>query len=295
MDSAEVNNCRLCSSSDLKLRFYARGEKLLKCNDCGFLQVAKKPGKGKLDSIYSESYFTHFKYKDTFTLKKENQRRLKLIKEFIVDEHSKVLDFGCAAGDFISYAKKRFDMWGFDLSDFAVNQARRKNPEIEAKLSSGEFEKENPGYPANFFDGIVLWDVIEHIWDPLKACRKLADCLKPGGYMFVSTPNTSALTAKIAGKYWAFMTPPEHLSFFSRNTIRFLFENKLKLKTCKWFSKGKWTNFGFLLYKIRRIFPYLIPKFVLHIFKYKFFKNIALYIPTGDIQYVVIKKNFKNI
>jgi 2-polyprenyl-3-methyl-5-hydroxy-6-metoxy-1,4-benzoquinol methylase len=283
----EGPNCRLCSNPNLKLKFHTKGETLLKCDNCDLLQVADKPSQEKQKSIYSDNYFTPLKYNDTATLKKENERRLKLIKEFIQEKEAKILDFGCATGDFITYAKTNFDMWGFDLSHFAINEAKKYNPEIEKQLSSGDFSTRN--YPPELFNGILLWDVIEHLWDPLEILKKLIHCLKPGGFLFISTPNSGSLMAKIMGKYWAFMTPPEHLSFFSKKTATFLTEDILKLKVKKWFSKGKWVNFGFFLYKIKRIVPFLIPTFVLNMFKHKFLNRIAFYVPTGDIQYLVIK------
>ena len=50
--------------------------------------------------------------------------------------------------------------------------------------------------------------------------RKLMGHLKPGGYLVLSTPSIDAPIARAMGRYWAFMTPPEHLGFFSGRSFR---------------------------------------------------------------------------
>ena len=75
-----------------------------------------------------------------------------------------------------------------------------------------------------------------------------------------------------------------------QKTIRFLLEEKLSFKITEWKSKGKWVNFGFLLYKIKRKFPYCLPQALVNLFKKKYLNKVAFYIPTGDIQYLAAKK-----
>lgn len=92
------------------------------------------------------------------------------------------------------------------------------------------------------------------------------------------------------GKYWHFMTPPEHLSFFNQNSMEFLFQGKHKTEIVEWKTLGKKVNIGFLLYKINRIVP-LVPSFLLKLFDNKRLSSLSIYVPTADIQYVVIRKD----
>ena len=85
------------------------------------------------------------------------------------------------------------------------------------------------------------------------------------------------------------MTPPEHLSFFSDTSLT-------KIADITGFdiifnkNKGKAVNLGFLFYKLKRIFPNLVPEFILKFFKLKYVKRIFVYVPTQDIKYAVLKK-----
>lgn len=276
--------CRLCNSNDVFVKYKFNSCRVGCCRKCGFIQVLEKPNREDLFKIYNPEYFKRGKYVNDRAINLENKRRILWLKQNGVEKGARVLDVGCATGDFIKAARSQFDMWGLDISKFAVEKARFLNPDISQQIRVGQVEEQS--FTADFFDVIVLWDVIEHLWDPVGAIHKLVKILKPGGRLVISTPNIGAFTARIFGKYWAFMTVPEHLSFFNQATINHLFK-KTGLTPLNWSTKGKWVNFGFLLYKIQRIFPKLFPNSLLQRIKKTKTKNFILYIPTNDIQYTI--------
>jgi 2-polyprenyl-3-methyl-5-hydroxy-6-metoxy-1,4-benzoquinol methylase len=198
-----------------------------------------------------------------------------------------VLEVGCATGDFITFAKEYFDMWGIDISSHAVAMAKQQNPDISEHISCQSIE--HLQFPDEFFDVIVLWDVLEHLRFPLSAFSMLVRFLKTGGIMAYSTPNIGAPIARVMGKYWALMTVPEHLYFFDRNTVELL-NTKVGLKTTGWMSKGTWANFGFLIHKTAKIAPNIIPAGLLQKIKSSFLSKWVIYVPTGDIQYCAAQK-----
>ncbi len=281
--------CGLCEKNTLQSVTHLKYCGLQKCGHCGFSEITEVPSEETVKAIYSQmEYFYHNKYQNTETLNKEHKRRLGFVSEFIHHPDANILEVGCAAGDFIKYIDGKYVMWGIDVSDAAIAEAKRKLPEIQDRLHAGFIEKQT--YPPNFFDGVVMWDVIEHLRDPFAVLDQLFYHLKPSGHLFLSTPNIGSMTAKVLGKYWPLMTPPEHLSFFTRKSFKFLFEQKLNSKMVKWETKGKWANLGFLFYKIQAVVPHLIPNWLIKLFEMKYTKQLAVYVPTGDIQYVVVQK-----
>jgi hypothetical protein len=86
------------------------------------------------------------------------------------------------------------------------------------------------------------------------------------------------------------MTPPEHLSLFSRRSLDFLFEQRLNMHIVRWMSRGKWTNLGFVVYKLGRVMPGIIPEKRVELFNNRSLSKWQVYIPTGDIHYIVIQK-----
>jgi len=281
--------CRCCSSNHISHLYKLKESDLYKCEYCSFVQIEPRPTDETLKKIYNPDYFSHNKYFDKKTQDNENRRRLNLLKKYIVpDSDKKILDFGCAGGEFISFTNSYYDMYGIDYSGFAVEKAREKLPHLKKKIF---VEKSDYSYfEDNYFDAIVLWDVIEHIFDFKQTLTKILKSLKTGGFLFISTPNIGSFSSKIAGKHWAFMTPPEHLSFFSEKSIKYLFNYVHNCKLEYFSSKGKKVNVGFLLYKIKKKFPMLISSTIIKLFSKKAIRGWSVYVPTGDIIYTVLRK-----
>lgn len=287
--SADIcRRCRLCESQRLVTRNAIRDVCVQRCESCGFVQVRDRPTPEELAAFYAPPYFNHGKYTDTFALGKENDRRRTLLRRGGVAPGARVLDAGCATGDFMAHVGDAYDLWGLDISEFAVEQARRKNPKFAAQIRAGLLEDQD--YEEGFFDAVVMWDVLEHLWDPVATCAKLVSFLKPGGRLFLSTPNIGSLPGRLLGRYWAFMTVPEHLGFFSRRTMSLLLQERLGLEMRSWQSRGKWANVGFLFYKVKRIVPWAVPRAVIDFWRLPGLRRLALYVPTGDIQYVAARK-----
>jgi 2-polyprenyl-3-methyl-5-hydroxy-6-metoxy-1,4-benzoquinol methylase len=286
-----MGSCRLCDATDLRAIFRVSEWTLERCAACDFVQVREQPTDEELAAQYSEAFFDRGKYEDEFAMRKEYDKRTSLLAETGLRREARVLDAGCATGDFIAHVGDRFDMWGIDISEYAVEEAKKRCPDKSEQLFAGRIE--DVDLERGFFDAIVMWDVVEHVFSPVDACQRLVDYLRPGGYLLVSTPDIGAVTARLMKKRWAFMTPPEHLGFFSHRTLTKLLEEKLSLKTTRLFSTGKWVNVGFLFYKLRRVFP-RIPRGVVTAIQRSPLGDASVYVPTLDIQYAVAVKPFKS-
>lgn len=93
------------------------------------------------------------------------------------------------------------------------------------------------------YDAVSAWAVIEHVPNPQLACEILAKMCKPGGYIFLSTPEIgSMLTSNSIGRS-SWFCPPEHLHLISALAIRRIFEKydcelvvcgRLELNCLRW-------------------------------------------------------------
>jgi hypothetical protein len=64
-----------------------------------------------------------------------------------------------------------------------------------------------------------MLDVIEHLEDPKAALELCSEFLRPGGAVILTTPDFGSALARITGKSWRNMTPPQHLWYFTRDSI----------------------------------------------------------------------------
>lgn len=250
------------------------------------VQCDRDPTEAELESLYGEQYFRQEKYDAADSLEREHGRRLRLLRKAGLANGATLLDAGCGPGDFLESCAEEYMVWGTDISNSAVQQAKQRLPKASERILAGKLgEVDLPGG----FDAIALWDVLEHLPNPREITAKLTDLLRPGGILALSTPNIGALTGRLLGKRWPFMTPPEHVCFYDRKILRRLFaENGFEILIHK--SLGKWTTVGFVVYKLGRVFDSSALQKLRKIVSAGAVGRIPLYIPTGDIQYLVARK-----
>ena len=127
----------------------------------------------------------------------------------------RLLDVGCAYGFFLQEAKQVYEVSGIELAEDAAAHCRQTG----LRVLSGVADEASLAQ-LGAMDVIVLLDVIEHLPSPAETLALCARHLNPGGIIVITTGDFGALTARLAGAHWRLMTPPQHLWFFSRDSIR---------------------------------------------------------------------------
>lgn len=152
---------------------------------------------------------------------------------------AQILDIGCAYGYVLNLLPKNSNMFGLDISEHAINTAKKNFKDITFKV--GNVEEKIP-FPANSFDIIILNDVIEHLENPQKALENIKKILKKDGILYITTPNLNLLRKKLFG----FADKMEHhISLFShKNLCELLINNKFAIQ--KNYTYSSFTYFFFL-------------------------------------------------
>lgn len=241
------------------------------------------PPKDTITAIYDSRYFTKGKYVADVAGRREQKRRLSWLRRAGIRKGARILDVGCATGDFLAAASPEFEVWGVDVSSYAVEEARARLPEIASRIVAADFDR--LPFEADSFDAIVLWDVIEHLEHPRGAVAALVRHLAREGKIVLSTPNAGSAVAR----RWHFMTPPEHLGFFNRQNLESMLVAEGMALT-DWMTRGKWVNLGFMLHKIARVFPEFAPKSLQEKSGMGLLAKFCVYAPTGDIQYATARR-----
>ena len=128
---------------------------------------------------------------------------------------SRLLDVGCSNGWFL----RRMRSLGWEVEGFEpdrVAAALTASAGLDVVTEAADLDT----MPDGRFDAITMCHVIEHAHNPvalLATCRRL---LRPGGSLWVSTPNLDAAGARRYGNNWAPLDPPRHLVLFTPASLR---------------------------------------------------------------------------
>ena len=79
-------------------------------------------------------------------------------------------------------------------------------------------------FESSQFDLVTMWDVIEHLADPMLVMKEVNRIMSSSGLLTLTTPDAGSVLAKLQGKSWRLYDPPYHLCYFSHKTIRRLLE-----------------------------------------------------------------------
>ncbi len=131
-------------------------------------------------------------------------------------ETLRILDFGCGYGLFLRHVKDyvpKAELVGVEIDPTVANRA--------AQLSGCPV---TTALPETRFDLIVLLDVLEHLTDPRTTLQRLFDHARAGSRMLLTTPNIASWNAQIFRGWWNLFNPPEHVFYFSPETVTTLLQ-----------------------------------------------------------------------
>jgi spore maturation protein CgeB len=223
-------SCPLCDapwedqSALFEKQFRHGSHKIVKCEECGLIFVNPQPTEAILSQIYSKDYFKSKEgktegYGDYMGNEREYRvqmgyRCLGWVEALADDRDSRLLDVGCAAGFFLKAAAERgWSVRGVEISEFAAGFARH---EMDLDVACGTLSQ--AAYSDNEFDVVTMFDVIEHCPNPKEQIRECRRLLRPGGLIFIDTPNIESRTAIEQGEnFW--LLKADHLLYFSPDTI----------------------------------------------------------------------------
>ena len=211
--------CQVCNGKSFKPISKFQHEYLVKCTTCDFVFCSKKPS---LDELTAH-YLTYSRSDDISPL--TIRRYKEILNRFeSFRKTNNILDIGCGNGHFLVTAKEMgWNVYGTEFSDDIVKLLLSKGLTIhQGELSNAKWDK-------NTFDVITSFEVIEHINNADIEIAILKRFLRRGGVHYITTPNFNGISKYIVGKNWRIVEYPEHLSYYTPETLnRLLTQNNFK-------------------------------------------------------------------
>jgi len=150
--------------------------------------------------------------------------------QMIEGNDNKILDIGCGEGQTgwtLKKLGKAKEVIGIELVE---GTAKRAEPRLD-KVIHGDVEEEiTLSFQPEYFDYIILADVIEHLIDPWRVIKQLSRFLSREGFLIASIPNIghwSVLKDLILFDKFEYqragILDKAHLRFFTEKTILAMF------------------------------------------------------------------------
>jgi SAM-dependent methyltransferase len=151
--------CPICGAGVGSVVLRARGVDLVRCRACAHVRsIGPAPAdRAPAPAERREGHLAHAPFLRRFA-----------------PYRGRLLDVGCGAGDFVGAARAA----GWDAVGL---------PSVDA----GRMEE--AGFAPGSFDAVTFWDALAHVADPVRLLARVRDLLRPGGLLFVQTPDASRL------------------------------------------------------------------------------------------------------
>lgn len=224
--------CPSCGNKDISQQFIVKDFSVsgdlfpvIECHQCELFFTQDIPSENEIGRFYqSEQYISHT---DTskgiinrlyhLVRSKTLKSKRSLIEKVSGIKSGKILDIGSGTGSFLHTMRSA----GWEIQGIEPDEVARKNAETLHNIQALTSENVG-GLPAESFDVITMWHVLEHVHQLDNQIEELGRLLKATGKIFIAVPNHTSYDATHYKEYWAAWDVPRHLYHFSPNSMEFL-------------------------------------------------------------------------
>lgn len=208
---------------------------IVECLNCGLVYVNPRPAFEDSGQFYPTDY--HHNRNDDAHLKRY-ELQFSYIKGW---QAQKVLDIGCARGDWLNFIQSKWldvELHGVDAFSSGVDNKQ---------ISFQKCQLPDAVLAHDYFDLITSWAVFEHLHTPLKYFEVVSKILRKGGrFIFLVTNSESCY-----GKYAYKEDIPRHLYHFNEKNLG-LYADKSGLKLEKiYYDDSLWDGRGWGTFRFR--------------------------------------------
>jgi SAM-dependent methyltransferase len=198
---------------------------LVRCERCGLVYASRLPSAKELREYYGRypentgvSELTSLRYDELLD-------RLSPFRQT-----GRFLDVGCGDGHLLVAARAHgWTPYGSELGEGPRRRAQEQGLDVRPAPFPAEADE------VGTFDVVVSTEVIEHVTDPRDEVAAIGELLRPGGCLYLTTPNFNSLSRRAIGPRWRVIEYPEHLNYFTPGTVDRLLTgsglSKLEMRT----------------------------------------------------------------
>ena len=188
--------------------------RILRCTSCGLAYRSFRPRDEELGRLYRAA--DDSKYEAEMPNRWRTARRHKQIIDTYVSEKGYLLDIGCASGAFLRVMHDAG--WVGHGIEPSESQLLRASELLGESTSIQRCTLQDASLSKDY-DLITLWDVLEHVTEPIEFLQLAASHLKSGGHLALNVPRIDSTVARLLSSRWPLLLA-EHLNYFTIRSLR---------------------------------------------------------------------------
>jgi SAM-dependent methyltransferase len=186
------------------------GHRLWRCRGCGSV-FADSRGTVDTDELY-EHYYDRASFEVPEHVAAALRRVVLAAEPF--RQSGRWLDMGFGEGALLDLAADAgWSCCGTEVSPRVLEQGRARGWTVAASTDDPAL------FPPESFDVVTMIEFVEHVPDPVRFLAESARLLRPGGLLYITTPNANSLNRRLLGPRWSVVCPPEHLTLWSPRAL----------------------------------------------------------------------------
>lgn len=193
---------------------------LVRCAACDLVYVSPT-----FDEAHYKKVYASQEYQDIvrdlgirsheYRVQRFGVERVGLMAKHVEARPPRYLDVGCSTGFVVEAARDAgWEAIGVDLNPSAIEYGRSRGLDVRTAAL------EDAGFEPGSFDAVSLFDVLEHLLDPVRTLRACTRLLRKGGIVFLYVPNYDSASRLLMGRDAHFIWPTHHLNYYTPATIR---------------------------------------------------------------------------
>jgi 2-polyprenyl-3-methyl-5-hydroxy-6-metoxy-1,4-benzoquinol methylase len=219
-DLLTPRRCPTCGGAEARHELDKDHMRLVRCASCDLVYVSPTFDEAHYKKVYASQEYQEI-VRDlgisshAYRVERFGRERVALMAPHLNAARPRYLDVGCSTGFVVEAARDAgWQAIGTDLNPSAVEYGQSRGLDVRTVAV------EDAGFDDGAFDAVSLFDVLEHLLNPLRTLRACTRLLRPGGIVFLYVPNYDSASRLLMGKDAHFIWPTHHLNYYTPATIR---------------------------------------------------------------------------